>query len=378
MPRKLKSAVRWKSTEPGNNPVCLVGAGFQFAVLDRCLPKTETIISQTVRDLPSRFPALKLVRPLLMNVKLNYVWANLHRISEYGSLLTPKILTAYQTRFRGSPMGYLVEHLKRQPASSSPTWLLWILLGVELKKMLAFQYAQKNIKRKHSVPSGLVKFLAETKKKRVTWISLNYDLCLETVLKEHLGDGKWRYGFENFLEGFDKVPSGVEGHVIVKPHGSLNIWFKTKWETRSGSGKRDLHELYFVDPKKLLKTCAWADVGCVNGNDPAEELRPWIIGYLPDAMKDEINSPGNFADTAHDLSKWNVTYAALALQKASSLCILAYSMPEEDHWIWERLRALPKKTFPIYVASAGDTKRIVDSLCGYGFHASKLTENGFI
>jgi hypothetical protein len=53
-------------------------------------------------------------------------------------------------------------------------------------------------------------------------------------------------------------------------------------------------------------------------------------------------------------------------------------MPEEDRWIWERLQALPKKGFPVYVASGGDTNRIVESLRAYGFDAKELTDNGFI
>jgi hypothetical protein len=84
-------------------------------------------------------------------------------------------------------------------------------------------------------------------------------------------------------------------------------------------------------------------------------------------------------DSAHDLCKWNMSYAGLSFQKASALYILAYSMPEADRWIWERLRALPKKDFPIYVASKNDTKQIANLLRKYGFTATKcLTSDGRI
>jgi len=368
----------WKENKPGDSPVCIVGAGFQLAVLDPTRPSTDDIISNTVDNCGDQFPALKRLTPLLANRNLNYVWTNIERICQYGPTITPSVIGAYEGDFNGKPTGFLVDHLKKLDAASSPSWLLWILLGVELKKMLALQYDRTNIKLKVPIPCGLKTFLAEIESKSVTWISLNYDLCLETILRDQFGDGKWSYAFEDFFKGFDKGRRDVEGHVIVKPHGSLNIWFKTVWKSRSISKERDLHKLYFVDSKCKLKTCRFGEVGCVNGNDPAAELRPWLIGYLPDEMKDELNSPGNFADSAHDLCKWNLTSAALALQRASSLYILAYSMPEEDRWIWERLRALPNKKFPIYVVSRNDTKRIVESLGVYGFDAKELSDNGCI
>lgn len=370
---QAKSQV-WTKNEPGDNPVCIVGAGFQLAMLDPKRPSTEDIISNTVDNYGDQFPALKRVTPLLAKRNLNYVWTNIGRISQDGATIIPHVIREYETQFKGEPMGFLVEHLKKLAEASSPSWLLWILLGVELKKMLAVQYDRENMKLKDRLPCGLTKFLKKTEKTLVIWISLNYDLCLETAL----GDGKWIYAFENFLEGFDKVRKGVQGHVIVKPHGSLNIWFKTVWESRSIPTNRDLHQVYFVDSTAKLKTCNFAKVGCVSGNDPAAEIRPWVIGYLPDEMKDELNSPGMLPDVAHDLCKWNMSYTGLSLQKASALYILAYSMPEGDRWIWERLRALPKKDFPIYVASGSDTKRIVDSLRVYGFTVKCLTDDGRI
>jgi hypothetical protein len=96
-------------------------------------------------------------------------------------------------------------------------------------------------------------------------------------------------------------------------------------------------------------------------------------------MKDELNSPAMLPDAAHDLCKWNMSYAGLSLQKASALYILAYSMPDEDRWIRERLATLRKKDFPIYVASCKDSDRIVRALKSFGFiNAKKLTDDGRI
>lgn len=383
----------WIPNVPGANPVCVVGAGFQTAVLDPPLPMSATkdsdeknIIEKTFSESGVEFPALNLLGPRLTNTDLNYVWANIRSISEFYRHLTEDIVKTYKRKFSNKRMGYLVEHLKKQPAASSPSWLLWIILGVELKKMLAFQYDKRKLKlkEKNQLPHGLKEFLGATKTKAVTWISLNYDLALEKVLEECkcVGPKNWRYGFENLLVGQNNLSLGEGRHLIVKPHGSLNIWFNTVWEKRFDPAKRNLHQVSFVDSKKRLKTCAFKEVGCVNGNVPAKERRPWVIGYLPDEMKHELKTPGNFADTAHDLCKWNLTYAALALQKASSLYILAYSMPGEDLWIWERLAALEKKKdFLVYVASGSDTPRITSALKSLGFTKTKKlssSDDGFI
>jgi len=366
----------WKKNSPGDNPVCIVGAGFQLAVLDRKRPSTGDIISKTVDERPSEFPALNRLCPLLTNRNLNYVWTNIYTIGENWQRLTPDIVAAYKTNFPNTRMGWLVGDIEQRNRNSYPG-LLSLILGVELKRMLAFQYDQAELCLTTAFPGDLKDFLSASKK-HICWVSLNYDMCLEKALDTFVGKFEWRYGFQELFSGDDEKSSSNICHVVVKPHGSLNIWFKTVWNSRCRPTEPDLHELLFVDKSDRLKSCAFKEIGYVSSGKPCEEVRPWIIGYLPDFMKDELNSPGNFADSAHDLCKWNLTYGALALQKASSLYILAYSMPEEDRWIWERLRALPKKAFPVYVASAGDTKRIVKSLSEYGFDANELTDNGFI
>jgi hypothetical protein len=139
--------------------------------------------------------------------------------------------------------------------------------------------------------------------------------------------------------------------------------------------------VYFEDPNDYLKTCSEADLGCNNfrkGEAP-RDYRPWLIGYVPDAMKDEINTPGGYADAAHDLCKGNVAFAALSLQKATSLYVLGYRMPPEDTWVWNRVVGVLDKSVPVYVASRGDTESIANRfrVCGFT-DVHELTESGYI
>jgi hypothetical protein len=347
-------------------------------------PNEKNIIEKTFSESGDEFPALNLLGPRLTKTDLNYVWTNIYRISEFWRFQTPDIIKTYKDAFTNKPMGYLVESLRKQseslPASlQNPASLLWTILGVELKRMLAFQYDQTKLKLKDPPPCGLVNFLDATKTRIVTWISLNYDLALESVLQKYGGPPNWVYGFEKLFEGLSKESSNEVTHVIVKPHGSLNIWFTTVWESRVASGTRDLHQVSFVDTDDRLKTCPFDEVGGKVGSNSLEERRPWVIGYLPDEMKDELNSPALLPDPAHDLCKWNMSYAGLALQRASSLYVLGYSMPDEDRWIWERLAALRSKDFPVYVASGNDSDRITMALKSYGFtETNKLTKDGLL
>ena len=381
----------WAKNDPGDNPVCIIGAGFQRAVLDPPLPMPaskdpmeKNIIEKTFSESGAEFPALSLLGPRLTKTDLNYVWTNIYRISEFWQSLTPEVIKTYKDTFSNKPMGYLVESLRKRseslpPSLRNPASLLCTILGVELKRMLALQYNQKRLKLKDRLPCGLVNFLDATRTKIVTWISLNYELSLESVLESPACPKKWRYGFDDLFEGLTKEFSAEIGHVIVKPHGSLNIWFTTIWESREGSGKRNLHQLSVVDTKQRFTTCPSEEIGAKVGSNPVEERRPWIIGYLPDEMKDELNSPALLPDPAHDLCKLNMSYAGLALQRASSLYVLAYSMPDEDRWIWERLAALRSKDFPVYVASRNDSDRIIMALKSHGFpKTQKLSTDGGI
>jgi hypothetical protein len=109
------------------------------------------------------------------------------------------------------------------------------------------------------------------------------------------------------------------------------------------------------------------------------EKRPWLIGYLPDEFKDELNSEALFSDLAHDLCKWNAAYTSFALENATSIFILGYSMPEEDKWIWARFKNIDKKEDrKIYVASKGDSDNIVERLKNIDFAKAEKVNSGCI
>lgn len=48
----------WDNINPGKKPVCIIGAGFQKAVLCRGLPSTKDIIKETVESQGEQFPIL--------------------------------------------------------------------------------------------------------------------------------------------------------------------------------------------------------------------------------------------------------------------------------------------------------------------------------
>ena len=137
-----KTMCVWNENVPGANPVCVVGAGFQRAVLDPPLPMSATkdpieknIIEKTFSESGAEFPALNLLGPRVTKTDLNYVWTNIYRISESRRLLTADIIKTYKDTFSSKPMGYLVECLRKQseslpPSLQNPASLLSTILGV--------------------------------------------------------------------------------------------------------------------------------------------------------------------------------------------------------------------------------------------------------
>lgn len=107
--------------------------------------------------------------------------------------------------------------------------------------------------------------------------------------------------------------------------------------------------------------------------------RPWLIGYLSDDRKDELTSKPYISDLAHDLCKWNMAYSSFAFVNATSLFILGYSMPEEDEWIWTRVRNIEnKKKIKIYIASHNDSEKILKSFENIGFRKVYIVNEGKI
>jgi hypothetical protein len=163
-------------------------------------------------------------------------------------------------------------------------------------------------------------------------------------------------------------------HILIKPHGSLNVVF----ETDNQNTYNKIHKIYYKDENNYFATFNWEDMGYDILQNKINEKRPWMIGYLPDDLKDELNSKAYFSDLAHDLCKWNMAYSSFALVNATSLFVLGYSMPEEDEWIWTRVRNIENKEIKIYIASHNDSKKILKSFENIGFRNVYIVNNGKI
>ena len=361
---------QWECHSLGEYPVLLVGAGFSLAVLNPKLPSTPSLISDTAINHGADFPLILEMYRLSggIDISLDYVWSHNRSICDDLHFSMERIATAYQARYGGQvpthPMLELVNaQVNRQDVDD--TFKSWVILGVELKRMLALQYDQRRIQLSNSLSVDLIKLVRETE--NALWVSLNYDSAVETVLDAHGSSSAWRYAFQGLFEIDHWKNTKDARHIVVKPHGGLNIWFQTS----------NGHKVRFASTTNRLTTCDWNDVGY----HPYEEgeLRPCIIGYLPDALKDETNSPGKTADASHDFHKWNLAYASLAFQRATSLYILGYSMPLEDQWMRNRLKGLSDKNINVYVASGSHTHSIVAYFQHVGFsNVQPLTKNGCI
>ncbi|HLN31302.1 MAG TPA: hypothetical protein VK395_26410 [Gemmataceae bacterium] len=360
--------MKWEKHVPGKHPVILVGAGFPVAMANsrKGPPSTADILMKTATTHPSRFPAIKAVLdgPLKgSDSPLNLVWSN---VIEFARALLPNYRTIrrkYKSRAVGAAFTELVASRLR---NRGPFEFLWLVLGIELKRAVALHYVSGSIEINPAKLVAFKPFFDELRSRQVAWVSLNYDLALEKFLED--AGISWKYCFEEWL-GAERVVSSPH-HVIVKPHGSLNVVFETEWTSMPR------HSICFEDSANLFATIDESEVGF--GADEVEK-RPWLVGYLSDEQKDEINSPGWFADPAHDLCKGNLAYTSCCLLRATALYVVAYSMPREDEWIWRRLEALRTRDLPIYVATANDTDRVIKRFKGLGFtSAGRLTPDGRI
>ncbi|MGA1825721.1 MAG: hypothetical protein ACMUIP_13785 [bacterium] len=355
------------------NIVCIVGAGFLKAMLEKELPITEELIVNTVKSVPNKFPALHYLYREYGNIKLSYllnlniIWSN---IGYFAGIIKPKIneiMKAYSSDDLSEPTKLLFKKrlipnffINNKPLES--------LLGLELIRMLAFHYNNKNIILKKRISEEFQK-LIKSKKKNIVWASLNYDTVLEHVLQEY-SKGEWEYVFGDLF-----IKTNTKNNArnkVLKPHGSLNVKFKTVW------GNTIKHSLEIVNPQDWLETCREEAIGMVIEEGESVEVRPSIIGYYHDSMKAEFNSSVSIPDINHDFIKMNACYFSLALQRADSLYILGYSMPSEDLWIWNRIKGMRKTSMSVYVSSGNDSDRIINELKRVGFHKARLFTKGGI
>jgi hypothetical protein len=345
----------------------IVGAGFPLAIWDNNLPSTANLLKITAEKDPDKFPIIKRLidgpcancGELSPSNDLNYVWTN---ITFFGIALISQYKEIRQDYSNFSPDSCITKLIRCRLNKFDPLHFISTMLEIEIKHAISLYYKDKGC------PDNLndlldLKNLLTGEFTQVTWLSLNYDVVLESLIdKEKGASDKWKYCFEQFFP--NSIQCQKTKHIIIKPHGSVNVWFNTDWN-------QNTHCLKYERLDNLLVTCDPDKIGCASPHDNScEERRPWLVGYLPDFMKGEHNSPGAFADCAHDLCKLNLTYAALSLYSATSVYVLGYSMPSEDVWLWNRFKALPqtiKDKINIYVASGKKTDRIIKTFKDDGF-----------
>jgi hypothetical protein len=374
---------KWNDVRPGEAPLCILGAGFSSAMLKKPLPSTRNIIEQTGKSFPAEFPMLSRLVNLYQNNKsslcLNLVWQRIESIP-YNLLSDfPSIMSGYRSLNR--PMFNNFLNIRR---SSDPVELLWLILGLELKKMIALQYGNHSrMSFNDSVCSNLLSFISKCG--QVFWVSLNYDLVLECFLSSFISSNKQfnantpevQYEFTHLLTG-RRVTTAAK-HTVVKPHGSVNISFETFTDVSPVIHELQfIHELRFVNPSNYLEGFDWRDMGYSSMNIPYSEKRPWLVGYLPDDMKHELKSPAFYTDPAHDLCRYNIASFSLALSNASSLFILGYSLPSDDDWVRGRIANIRQKSIPVYVASRSSTHGIIQHFKSIGFTNVYELNNGSI
>jgi len=252
-----------------------------------------------------------------------------------------------------------------------------VIFELELKKMIAYQYDSNKIGSfEGSVVNNMNSIISNGG--RFTWISLNYDIILEHMLvSEICRKDTFNFNLQDVKYSFDSLLTNKNyknnpKHLLIKPHGSLNVVF----ETDNQNTAEKIHKIYFVDESNYFATFNWEDMGYNIQQTKINEKRPWMIGYLPDVLKAELNSKAYFSDLAHDLCKWNMAYSSFALEKASSLFILGYSMPDEDEWIWTRIKNIENKNLKIYIASLSTSERILKSFDKLGFKNVSIVNGG--
>jgi len=236
----------WDNINPGKKPVCIIGAGFQKAVLCKGLPSTKDIIEKTVESQREQFPILSKLsdKKILPRCDLNYIWKNIESLSS----LLANYYSEIESNYSSSLDNKIIKVInKYKEYNQPPQTIILVVLGLELKKMLAYQYNSTKINGESYFKKSAIDNLKGiiSKSEKIIWISLNYDIVLEQMLvyaiynqeKFNHSFGKVKYSFEQLFGNLNVVDFK---HLIIKPHGSLNIVFETYDQNRS-----PIHRLYF-------------------------------------------------------------------------------------------------------------------------------------
>ncbi len=131
--------IDWDNINPGKKPVCIVGAGFQMAVLCKALPSTKEIIKETVENQREQFPILSQLfdKKISPRYDLYYIWKNI----EFLSLSLVDYYSEIESSYSKQSNKKIINVIEKyKEYNQPPCTIIWVILGLELKKMLAYQY----------------------------------------------------------------------------------------------------------------------------------------------------------------------------------------------------------------------------------------------
>lgn len=368
----------WSAIPKGNSALCIIGAGFQIGVLKNALPSTTTILQEAANKYPNDYPIINEIisANYFRGLTLNRLWSDIYKFASFVSYAYSRFFN-HHMRIK-SNMKEFFDALSK--GGRNPIDILWLGLGLELKKAVSQFYHPTNKGNFNSSKIDNIKTIINNFDKRV-WVSLNYDLVLEEALAEihsvSLFNGttdQVRYLNEEFVNNSISIfnPKRLSKDIIIKPHGSINLSFETNWT------EPPTHALVFVDPDNYLTTFDHNKIGYEIRNGSAYESRPCIIGYVPDDFKDEHNSKSYYSDIAHDFCKLQMTSITFAISQADCIFILGYSMPAEDEWLWKRMKDIQNKNKQIIICSHSDSQRIENEFHSLGFRNTSILNNGII
>ena len=122
----------WNDTTPGDNPACLVGAGFQKAALKNSMPSTNDLVKITVQNKGSQFPILSTLykNNISPNLGLNYIWKNIECLSLLLANYYHQIYMDYSSL--DNKITEVIEQYEqyKKPYSSYQN-IIWVVLGLE-------------------------------------------------------------------------------------------------------------------------------------------------------------------------------------------------------------------------------------------------------
>lgn len=333
--------------------VIIIGAGFPLA-LNYSKTSTSNFLSNAKEITSSLYILQKILNlsPVLCRTPLNYFWEAIdcgfkntsppsresREVLRYLKCIFKCILSKYEEPIRDAlehknknkklpqPYSNLINDIyKRKFSFEEQTF---IALGVELKIALLHLLKGKIYK---SVQKKFLSKKSEFPHDSTTFISLNYDLCLEEYL-ENWYYPRWYYPRKNC-----KFKAKKALYEIIKPHGSLNIKFLTNYKNKE-------NELVFneqlINPEKV-------------GLENDEEMRPAVIGYISDSNKDELKDE---KDAAHKWLSDQKKFAEDKIKKANKIIIIGYSLPKEDEWIRDSIK---KSNFERYSVASGEDSESV-------------------